>query len=368
MASSPLLCAWVLGAGMSLSGACDDGPGGGVRKSADTWTLPEVKKAQAEVPPFVIEKKVYVQAPPQPVAVAPPPPPPVQTPPPQKKKSGVREHILSLWQARPRPLTLSAYRTVYGNGAAPLPAVQDTIKDLPPMPLPAMLRPSKEDYKGPRRLASGPVDNTRKVATDRIIPGVLETSIHSELLDSGRNSIVIQSTDDVYGAHGRTVLIPKGSRFKCAGHQPQGMASTRINIRCDRVFLAGSRAEIRNLNSWVVDPQGRDGVSGAIDQRFLERYGTAFVLTGISTGVRLATALTQSGDGHPGASQQASELAASDLSTRLGEISASTLEKATSLKPIITVPQGTRLMIQPTTEWVIPDLKQAATSALKPKT
>ena len=364
--ASAMVCALALGAGLTINSACDNGPGEGARKPSHMWDLPETEKPRpVQMPPFVLYKD-----PPQQVAVAPPPPPPVQTPPPQEpppKESAVRSHILSLWQTRPRPLTLSAYRTAYGNGAAPLPAVQDTIADLPPMPLPAMLRPPKEDYKGPRRQGTGPVDNTRIVTTDRIVHGVLETSIHSELLEPGRNGIIIQTTRPVVGAHGRTVLIPVGSRFVCNGAPPRGMGSARLDIVCDRLLLAGSRAEIRNLDSLVFDAQGRDGVSGAVDQRFIERYGTAFALTGISTGVRLATALTQTGDGHPSASQQASELAASELSTQLGEITATSLKKAMSLKPIITVPQGTRVLVRPRTEWVIPELKQAATHR-KPKT
>ena len=39
-----------------------------------------------------------------------------------------------------------------------------------------------------------------------------------------------------------------------------------------------------------ISPQGHDGISGMVDNRFFEKYGMAFVLAGISSAVRLSTA------------------------------------------------------------------------------
>src|SRR3546814_7193639 len=51
--------------------------------------------------------------------------------------------------------------------------------------------------------------------------------------------------------------------------------------------MAGYRAEILQLTTPVADAQGRGGITGDVDNRFWERYGTAFVLAGISAAVRL---------------------------------------------------------------------------------
>ena len=102
------------------------------------------------------------------------------------------------------------------------------------------------------------------------------------------------------------------------------------------------------------DVQGRQGVSGEVDRRFAERYGTALLLTGISTAVRFGTGLASGeSDAQSGGTAEAADAAAEELSTRFGEISASVLEETLSLKPIITVPQGTRVQIRPAADWYI---------------
>ena len=166
------------------------------------------------------------------------------------------------------------------------------------MPLPTALRPPK-DYKGPRRLSSGPVDNTRIIAKDRAIKGVLETSIHSELLAPGREGVIIQSTAHVYGAHNRKVLIPAGSRFVCDAHPPEHIASTRL---CDLQSgvsggKSGRDSQSRQYGLGCPKPSRDHRIRRSA---FLERYGTAFALTGISTGVEIATALTQPEQRSPG--------------------------------------------------------------------
>jgi type IV secretion system protein VirB10 len=122
-----------------------------------------------------------------------------------------------------------------------------------------------------------------------------------------------------------------------------------------RLSPAGVSKNIRELEAHVGNVQGQPGIAGNVDRRFWERYGTAFLLTGISTSVRFGSALTSSendGDGN-GSSSSSSEAAAEELSQRFGEISASVLEQTLSLTPIITIPQGTRVQIRPAVDWYI---------------
>ncbi|WP_255448610.1 TrbI/VirB10 family protein [Telmatospirillum sp. J64-1] len=209
------------------------------------------------------------------------------------------------------------------------------------------------DYEGPRRTSTRPVDNSRILTADRYIVGILETGINSQIGGDTTGTVIIQTARDVFGYHGRNILVPKGSRLICDYAPPEDMGSSRLALTCQRILLGGHRAEIRQLNSPLGDVQGRQGVTGDVDKRFWERYGTAFLLTGISTGVRLSAATTKTEDRDGSVAVEAAEKAAEELSTRFGEITAKVLEESLSLKPIITIPQGTRIQIRPATDWYI---------------
>ncbi len=189
-----------------------------------------------------------------------------------------------------------------------------------------------------------PIDNSRIVTADRYITGILETGINSQLDGDAGGEIIIQTSRDTYGYHGRNVLIPKGSRLICDYKSPELVGSTRLAINCKRILLAGHRAEIYQLFSTAGDVQGRSGITGDVDNRFWEKYGTAFILSGISSAVRIASSMGNS---------EVATSGSEELSEKFGEITASVLEQTINLAPIITVPQGTRIQIRPRKDWYI---------------
>ena len=222
-----------------------------------------------------------------------------------------------------------------GRGDRPLRA--------PSAPLAAPAR-----YTHPGTAGGDPVDNSRILTEDRYIAGVLETSINTQL----DGSVVIQTSRDVYGYHGRRILLPKGSRMVCDYTSPKKIGEHRIGLVCDRVLTAGQRAEIHEVSAPVGDVQGRAGVTGEVDNRFLESYGSAFVLTFISASVRAAVASASDRDSTDSDDVVVSE-AGEEVSTRFGEITASVLQRTLDLRPIITVPQGTRVQVRPASDWYI---------------
>ena len=180
--------------------------------------------------------------------------------------------------------------------------------------------------------------------------------------------MVIQVTRDTFGYHGRNLLIPKGSRLVCAFKSLDKTGSSRAPLRCSRLLLGESRAEIFGAKANVTDQQGGLGVSGDVDNRIMERYGTAFILAGISAAVRAATAGTGASTSSSTSTSSGSTASSYDsggalsqggteLSQRLGEITASTLEQTINLNPILKVAQGTRVTIRPDTDWYITEGK-----------
>lgn len=351
--STSALCELALALGLTLGGHCVAPPapvpaGGLPPDDPSAYALPEPPPPTPPpapepvvMPPVVIEKVVQVAAPaPAPVVVQPPPAPPPPDP--------METALTALWMAAAGGAP-HALRPVVTSPPPP-PPVMPVVPEMAALDLAA---PVTADYGGPRRTSSQPVDNTRIITADRYITGILETGINSQVGGDDTGTVIVQTARDVHGYHGRKVLMPKGSRLICDYQAPEDMGSSRLAITCQRVLIAGHRAEIRDLDSLLSDVQGRAGTSGEVDKRFWERYGTAFLLTGISMGVRFGNTLTLSGGDDDSAASQTMETTSSELSNRLGEITASVLEQTLDLAPIITIPQGTRIQIRPATDWYI---------------
>lgn len=326
------------------------------------WALPAppppAPAAPAPAMPPIIIKEAKPEPQPQPAPAPEPEPAPQPEPVPEAPAPDpYRTALQAAWQHRvslPSDWGDPAWQSGDMRASAhhsPLPGM--TVPSaMDPLDLPAN-EDQKADYEGPRRTSTLPVDNSRILTADRYITVILETGINSQVGGDATGTVIVQSARDVYGYHGRNVLIPKGSRLICNYDPPKDMGSSRLAIACERILIAGHRAEIRQLASPLGDIQGRQGVAGEVDRRFWERYGTAFMLTGISTAVRYAAATTKSEKSEGEVATAAAEKAAEELSTRFGEISASVLEETLSLQPIITIPQGTRLQIRPATDWYI---------------
>jgi|TARA_R110000796_G_scaffold45738_3_gene110797 type IV secretion system protein VirB10 len=352
------ICDLALVAGVTLFGYCDKAMPENVpdlpKDERAAWSLPPAPPAPPApkapvMPPIVIKKEVLVER------KAPPPPPPPKAPP---APDSVKLAIEAAWSGGSINLSPA------GN-----PSVTVSYSPAPKAAAPGLLAPNadplaisaagieKEQYESPGSTSTRPVDNERILAADRYISGIVETGVNSQVGGDDEGSIIIQTSRDVYGYHGRLVLVPKGSRMICKFLPPKDMGSSRLEMKCERILLAGHRAEIRDLGASVGNAQGQAGVSGDVDRRFWERYGTAIMLTGLATAVRFAaaTASTDATD----TTTAASEKAAEELSSRFGEITASVLEETLSLVPIITIPQGTRVQIRPATDWYIADWKQS---------
>lgn len=361
-----LICDLALVAGLTLGGHCTaktpplpveamppDDPA--------AWALP-VSPPPPPAPPPVFPPVIIRE-------VAAPPPPPLPLPPPAPKPEPEPEPDPAPATAPPDPVAEAlrarwAIASTPGMQLASAPATLPAAGLLvaPPRPtgsgspdLGPMTPKAPPAYQSERSVSSQPVDNSRIITADRYVIGILETSINSQIGGEDTGTVIVQTARDVYGYHGRRILLPKGTRLICDYRAPEDIGSSRIPMACRRALIAGHRAEIRNLDSLLIDQQGRVGTTGEVDSRFWERYGTAFALTGISTAVRYATTVSQTskGDETASAAAQSRDAGAQELSTRLGEVSAKVLEQTMDLKPIITIPQGTRIHIRPDKDWYL---------------
>jgi len=350
------LCDALVALNLTLGIMCQPGDEAAVPTLPDddkkVWAIPSPPpppEAKTPVfPPVVIKQEAPPPSPPPPPlpAVTPPPPPP-------------NPYRLALEAALSRRGDPSnGIATIEGQHVSSGPGNSVQLASLTPPTMDPLGLPqpkAKPKYDAEGVLSGLPVDNERIIAADRYISGILETGINSQLDSGAGGTAIIQTSRDVFGYHGRMVLIPKGSRLICEYQGPGRQGETRIAFNCSRILMGGHRAEILQLNSPVGDVQGHGGVSGEVDNRFWEKYGTAFLLTGLSASMRFATAYASSNaDNSP--QGNIADKGSEELSQKLGEITASILEQTVNLNPIITIPQGTRVQIRPAKDWYIQEM------------
>jgi type IV secretion system protein VirB10 len=169
-------------------------------------------------------------------------------------------------------------------------------------------------------------DPAATVVQGTIIPAVLETALNSDLPGYARAIV----SRDVRGFDGAKVMIPRGSRL--IGQYKSGLATGQ-----SRAFIVWSRL-IRpdgvsvQLASPAADDSGQSGLSGKVDRHFVQRFGSAILLSVVSG---LAGSL---GDG---SSSTVVIGAGADAQNAAGQA----LQADSRIPPTIRVPQGTPIQV-----------------------
>jgi type IV secretion system protein VirB10 len=121
------------------------------------------------------------------------------------------------------------------------------------------------------------IDHKDKVvAQGAVIPAVLETALDSDLPGYARALV----SRDVRSFDGSQVLIPRGSRLVGQYKSEIQTGQTRMLVIWTRL-LRPDGVTIQ-LGSPTTDESGEAGLTGKVDNHFLQRYGSAFLLTAIS--------------------------------------------------------------------------------------
>ncbi|MBL4582949.1 MAG: hypothetical protein JKY29_14165 [Gammaproteobacteria bacterium] len=178
-------------------------------------------------------------------------------------------------------------------------------------------------------------DISKIIVQGTLISAVLETAIDTEL----PGNIRAQVTRPVYSFDGQNVLMPAGTRLI-------GTYNSKISIAQNRVLIAWNRAitpdgKSVKLAATGVDRLGRGGQAGNVDTRFVERFGTALLITSISA----IPSFLANEDATSNSTQKAATDVAQDASDDLKDTTEDVLEEYLKLPPIIRIPQGTLMNI-----------------------
>lgn len=181
------------------------------------------------------------------------------------------------------------------------------------------------------------------IAEGTMIPGILETAIVSDLPGQVR-AIVSQ---DVHSFDGRRVLIPTGTRLI-------GEYQSEITRGQKRIFVIWSRL-IRDdgvtvrLNSIGADSLGRSGLTGRVDNKYRERFGSAILLSIVGAGASYLTGYGSgqafSGNGNNDDAEDAEAPARETIAQTFSDMANQALSENLRIPPTISIPQGERIFV-----------------------
>ncbi|SMF81995.1 Type IV secretory pathway, VirB10 components [Tistlia consotensis] len=216
----------------------------------------------------------------------------------------------------------------------------------------------------PSVAGSDPGDRSRLLTTDRSIPATLASGIESEI--PGR---VLATVDrDVWSADGSRILIPAGSRLVGRHGVLAAQGARRLPIAWERIIRPDGQHLMMSFDT--ADEAGRAGATGYLDNRFLERFGAALVTSLVGAAVGAGSAVAEgtveiSGQGNTTIVQRdptaaAAQGAAKGLNDGLKPITDLLVQEAAAIKPILRIPGGTRIIVQPSQDLVLRPLPAAS--------
>ena len=175
-------------------------------------------------------------------------------------------------------------------------------------------------------------DPSHTVMQGTLIEAALETAISTDL--AGNVSAIV--SHDVWSFDMSRVLIPRGSRLYGRYDADVDAGQRRVLIAWDRIVTTDGQSV--SLAAYGTDRIGRSGLPGRVRSHFLQRFGTAALISVIGAIPEIAAAQYQD-------NQVASDTAknvGTDLGNAVDEVMADYLR----LPPTIGVDQGAVVMVR----------------------
>mgnify|MGYP005845581453 CR=1 FL=1 len=222
-----------------------------------------VRMENAREPQLEIPLRLSVVQPPPP----PPPPAPVVQVPPQPQ--GPDPHFLvALADAQARRFGGQAGGQIIAPSAS-IAGQQGAFAR------PEIVRRTQDPRYDPERIpwteSTLPVDRSRILTVDRVIPAMLETPISSQLC----NQVIAVVSQNVFAPDNVNVLIPRGTR---AVGRCQAFSDERVGIQWHRMITPnGVNISFQNLLADSADASGMGGVPGRVRERAFDRFAAPVI-------------------------------------------------------------------------------------------
>ncbi|RXJ76878.1 hypothetical protein CRU86_06910 [Aliarcobacter skirrowii] len=203
--------------------------------------------------------------------------------------------------------------------------------------------------------ASRVVKLDRVITADKMFPATLMTAISSLL--PGKIVAIIE--DNIYGSHGKELLIPKGSTAIGSYKPVEKIDEERLAISWHRI-ITPLGVNINLTNSTATDQMGRSGAFGDIDRRYLQRYGLPLAITTTSSLLGYMAMKGQK-DLIPGTYDPSTIFRneiIKDYKNDIGKMSEQVLKEQLKIKPVINIEAGTRIFISPVVDIWFPEIRK----------
>ena len=163
-----------------------------------------------------------------------------------------------------------------------------------------------------------------------MIQAVMETALDSSL--PGQTRAII--SEDVFSFDGTRLLIPRGSRLIGRYRSGIEISQRRVTIAWDRIILPDNQSI--QISAFGGDELGRSGVTGFVDTRFAQRFGSAALISIISAAPSAAAAQVEN---------ETTAEVLEDVGDDLADATDSVIGEYLSIGPVIHIDQGARVTV-----------------------
>lgn len=187
-------------------------------------------------------------------------------------------------------------------------------------------------HEEPKTTPTYPVNLNRVLTIDKVIPAVLINEIKSDIPSK---MVKAQIEQDIYGSHGRQILIPAGSKAIGEYKQLEDRVARRMSVSWYRI-ITPSGINIK-LEGELSDAKGASGITGEIDRKMVDRYGMAFALSVFNAASQLSVPIYD--PRYRGT--------ADSFTREFSQVTGQLIKESLKVMPTIIIPQGSRVNISP---------------------
>lgn len=189
---------------------------------------------------------------------------------------------------------------------------------------------TQKEWDEPQDMASYPVKLDRVWTVDKTASCILIEEIISDL----EGKVRCQLEENVYGGHGRKVLIPAGTKAVGRYRPLKKVGDERLTISWERMITPDG-INIHTGDAEMTDGMGRSGATGNVDRRYTERYGMALLFSTISAAAAYSVPVDS----------QNQQVIIENYSRDVLNLTNTILQEHINIKPRVTIPAGSRISI-----------------------